>query len=285
MRQQTIERTDVLDKVKVLATLPDGFHVTTGMVAVYFQVPVKTVESVVEVNRQELESNGYRVLRGADLTEFAAPFGGAANLGLSPMARSVAVFNRKAVLNVGQLLRDSEVARQVRTYLLDVEAGQASTPQIPTSFADALELAAAQARALEQANAALAIAAPKAEAHDRLIENGSDHILNLIAKELKVPQGWLRQRLLAWNWIYVRTADCGALQYIPYADKSEHFSLSELEIPHRTRENCWHVTLKVTPKGREAIRRRLAQEAAEAEPAVTETTVIDGYEITVRRGA
>ncbi|WP_399886694.1 restriction endonuclease [Streptomyces sp. BBFR51] len=36
-------------------------------------------------------------------------------------ARSMAVFSRRAVLNVAMLLRDSEVARQVRVYLLDME--------------------------------------------------------------------------------------------------------------------------------------------------------------------
>ncbi|MGW3622720.1 restriction endonuclease [Streptomyces sp. NPDC000880] len=34
---------------------------------------------------------------------------------------SLAIFSRRAVLNVAMLLRDSEVARQVRTYLLDME--------------------------------------------------------------------------------------------------------------------------------------------------------------------
>ncbi|WP_328981745.1 phage antirepressor KilAC domain-containing protein [Streptomyces mirabilis] len=267
MRDQTIDRTDVLDKVKALVTLPDSFHVTTEMVATYFDVPVKTIESVVEDNRTELEERGYRVLRGEELKTFAAPFGGVANLGLSPMARSLALFTRKAVLNVGQLLTKSEVSKQIRTYLLDVEERQTSAFQLPTSFAEALELAAAQARSLEQATAALEIAAPKAEAHDRLIANGNDHILNLVATELRVKVTQLRQQLQEWAWIYVRSADCGALQYVPYASKREYFSLKEKEIPHNSRENCWHVTLHVTPKGREAIRRKLAQESLE--PAVT----------------
>lgn len=49
------------------------------------------------------------------------PSGGVANLGLSPKARSLAIFSRRAVLNVGMLLRDSQVARALRTYLLNVE--------------------------------------------------------------------------------------------------------------------------------------------------------------------
>lgn len=38
------------------------------------------------------------------------------------------MFPRRAVLNVGMLLRDSEVARQVRTYLLDAEAEVRTRP-------------------------------------------------------------------------------------------------------------------------------------------------------------
>ncbi|MBZ6258907.1 phage antirepressor KilAC domain-containing protein [Streptomyces olivaceus] len=266
MRTQTIERTDVLDKVKTLVTLPDSFHVTTEMVASYYEVPVSTLDSLVSANFEEPTENGRRVLQGSELTAFATPFGGVANLGLSPKARSLAVFNRRAVLNVGQILTRSEVARAVRTQLLNVQ--ESSAPRIPGSFAEALELAAAQARQLEQATAALEIAAPKAEAHDRLIADGSDHILRIIAAELKVKEHWLRQQLLDWGWIYSRWAGCGALQYVPYADKRDCFSLKEKEIPHHSREGCWHVTLQVTPKGREAIHRRLARQDVGPAPTV-----------------
>ncbi|MCQ1575451.1 hypothetical protein [Streptomyces parvus] len=149
MRAQTIGRVDVLDKVKALALLPDGVHATTEIVAAYYEVPLTTIESVVEGNRDELAANGRRVLRGSELREFAAPYGGAANLGLHHNTRSLADFSRRAVLNVGQLLTESSVAKQVRTYLLDVEA----TPSpftIPTTFAGALALAAQQAAELEE---------------------------------------------------------------------------------------------------------------------------------------
>ncbi|WP_051860130.1 hypothetical protein [Streptomyces anulatus] len=122
MRAQAADRVDVLGKVKALALLPDDMHATTDMVATYYEVPVKTIESVVEGNQAELADNGRHVLRGAELQTFAAPFGGVANLGLSPKARSLAVFSRRAMLNVGMLLTESPVARQVRTYLLTAEA-------------------------------------------------------------------------------------------------------------------------------------------------------------------
>src|SRR3954471_21994970 len=38
LRDSVIERTDALDKVKILTMLPDGVHVTTRIVAAYFEV-------------------------------------------------------------------------------------------------------------------------------------------------------------------------------------------------------------------------------------------------------
>lgn len=38
LRTTVLDRTHVLDKVKALALLPDGIHVTTAMVASYYEV-------------------------------------------------------------------------------------------------------------------------------------------------------------------------------------------------------------------------------------------------------
>ncbi|MFE0451622.1 phage antirepressor KilAC domain-containing protein [Streptomyces sp. NPDC058914] len=162
--------------------------------------------------------------------------------------------------------------------------------RIPSTFAEALELAAAQARELEQTQAALEAATPKIEAHDRLIADGDDRILRTIAAELRVKEHWLRQQLVEWGWIYVRTADCGALQYAAYASKRDYFATKEKEIPHHSRGGCWHATLLVTPRGREAIRRKLDKQNAEPAtpippraiaPAPTEAQI---YSM-IRRGA
>ncbi|MFI5756026.1 restriction endonuclease [Streptomyces sp. NPDC051569] len=88
---------------------------TTAMVAAYFQVAVKTIESLVLDHRDELEANGYRVLTGTELTSFKEVSG------IPSRSRALALYPRRTVLNVAMLLRDSEVARQVRTYLLDTE--------------------------------------------------------------------------------------------------------------------------------------------------------------------
>ncbi|MFF4686579.1 restriction endonuclease [Streptomyces sp. NPDC001307] len=115
LRGSVLDRTDVLDRVKALSLLPDGMHVTTAMVAAYFNVGLKAVESVVVDHREELEASGYRVLAGTELTSFKEV------CGIRSRSRSLALYPRRAVLNVAMLLRDSEVARQVRVYLLDME--------------------------------------------------------------------------------------------------------------------------------------------------------------------
>lgn len=154
MRAATIDRTDVLDRVGGLAMLPDDMHATTDGVASFYEVPVSTIESVVEGNKVELEFNGRRVLKGAELREFAAPFGGVAKLGLHHNTRSLAVFSRRAILNVGQLLTESTVARQVRTYLLEVEviasSGQktAALAQTKAPAGDDLDLLEGMVRAM-----------------------------------------------------------------------------------------------------------------------------------------
>ncbi|MGW0629891.1 restriction endonuclease [Streptomyces sp. NPDC002758] len=115
LRNSVLDRTDVLDRVKALSLLPDGMHVTTAMVAAYFQVGIKAIRSLVVDHREELEVSGYRVLSGPELSSFKELSG------IQSHTRSLALFSRRAVLNVAMLLRDSEVARQVRVYLLDME--------------------------------------------------------------------------------------------------------------------------------------------------------------------
>jgi hypothetical protein len=143
MRAQTAGRVDVLDKVKALALLPDGVHATIEIVAGFFESTTDAIEKVVQRNRKELEENGYTVLRGAEYRSFAADNLSAAN----PKTRTAALFTRRTILNVGQLLTESDVARQVRTYLLDVE--EIATPEQKSTAIQKAADAEAQLRAIE----------------------------------------------------------------------------------------------------------------------------------------
>ncbi|MEU8186056.1 hypothetical protein [Micromonospora carbonacea] len=116
LRAQHSTRTDVLDRVKALSLLPDNTHATTEIVAGYYEVDTETIKKLVQRNRDELTENGLRVLRGEELRQFDGD-----SLSLSKV-RQLALFTRRTVLNVGQLLTGSPVAERVRRYLLDVEA-------------------------------------------------------------------------------------------------------------------------------------------------------------------
>ncbi|MDJ0342181.1 hypothetical protein QMK19_03145 [Streptomyces sp. H10-C2] len=114
-RQQYGTRIDVLEKVRTIPLLPDSLHVTTEGVAAYFDVAIEAIKSLVKDNRGELEANGYDVLTGQELRSLKAL------CGITSQARSLALFDRRTLLNVAMLLTQSEVARQVRRYLLDSE--------------------------------------------------------------------------------------------------------------------------------------------------------------------
>lgn len=146
MRTQTAGRVDVLDKVKALALLPDGVHATTEIVAAYYEVGVDAVESVVRRNRSELEENGLRTLRGTELREYKKATDGQVDSRLG-RSGSLRLFTRRSILNVGQLLAESIVARQVRTYLLNVE--ETATPEQRATAIEKAATAEAQLRAIE----------------------------------------------------------------------------------------------------------------------------------------
>ncbi|GAA0663225.1 hypothetical protein GCM10010193_13240 [Kitasatospora atroaurantiaca] len=157
MRGTLVGRTEALDKVKALRLLPDGVHVTTRMVADYFGVHEEAVNSVVRRHREELRESGMALLKGADLQDFLV-----VNMTTrkSP-GRGLTVFPRRAVLNVAMLLRDSEVARQVRAHLLDLaERPAESAGRWPEAMVAEIAERAALAvrdelRELREANAAL----------------------------------------------------------------------------------------------------------------------------------
>ena len=134
MRDSLVERLDVLDKVGSLLLLDELQMATTEQVAKYFSSPNKEVsKSVIEMcvknNREEIESDGYKVWKKSDFNETKIDLVSSTRtnftikLGEEEVTisnRGVALFPKRAILRVGMLLRDSEVAKELRTRLLDI---------------------------------------------------------------------------------------------------------------------------------------------------------------------
>ncbi|GAA2990227.1 hypothetical protein GCM10017559_07800 [Streptosporangium longisporum] len=146
LRAEHMGRVDVLDKVKAISLLPDDTHADVAIVATYYEVGTGTIDSLVRRNRAELERNGLRVIKGEEYREFATVTLKIAN----SKARSTTLFSRRTILNVGQLLVESPVAKSVRSYLLDVE--ELAPPEIRTEALERAALSRAQVLMLKAAD-------------------------------------------------------------------------------------------------------------------------------------
>ena len=146
LRESLIDRTEVLDRVKKLTLLPDDLHVTVEMAASYYEVGKEAIKSVIKDHRDELESDGLKVLRGSEITEFARSFEDPANF--SNKTRSLILIPRRALLRIGMLLRDSAVAKQVREYLLNVEEVARKDAPVVIDEATKLQLQKQRAEAM-----------------------------------------------------------------------------------------------------------------------------------------
>ncbi|NKW87072.1 hypothetical protein [Bacillus cereus] len=124
-----MDRVDVLEKVKGLLLLPGMEMATTQQVATFYRVPKQAILSLVHDNRKEVEGDGYTTLRGKDLVnsleEYTTIIRGkghyALESGVNISYSNNGLFPKRAILRVGTLLRDSEVSKEVRTQLLNIE--------------------------------------------------------------------------------------------------------------------------------------------------------------------
>ncbi|MFG2735986.1 hypothetical protein ACGFX7_14350 [Streptomyces harbinensis] len=134
LRENTRGHTEVLDKVKALALLPDGLHVTTEIVAEYFVVHRSTIRTLVARHREELNESGLTVVEGSDLQEFESYMMQLSNESYpQAMRRRLTLYTRRTVLNIAMLLRDSAVAWEVRAYLLDAVEGNTAAGAVLNS--------------------------------------------------------------------------------------------------------------------------------------------------------
>lgn len=118
VRDQFINQTDVLDKVKALITLPINEYVETKKVAEYFEVNDVNLRAILARNKEEFKSDGVVTMMGAELKYFK---GQLIELhGITLKARSmITLFTKKAVLRMGMMLESSPVAKEIRNYLLN----------------------------------------------------------------------------------------------------------------------------------------------------------------------
>ena len=148
LQEQYISRVDVLDKVKDLFLIPAMECMTPKQVADYYEVPVDTIRTTYKMNREELVSDGamtrsigdIKSLIGCESTyQNITNCRGGIEITIDENTKvfipnaGIILYPKRAILRVGMLLRDSKIAKEVRTQLLNiVEVAQEEKPEIIT---------------------------------------------------------------------------------------------------------------------------------------------------------
>jgi len=131
LREQLAGRVEVLEKVKSLLLIPQTDIATVKQVAEFYEVDIKTIEKITERNKEELKEDGFKLSSykdflnlqnvGLEMLKGKAIFTFSKENQLTVPMRGLKVFPRRAILRVGMLLRDSNIAKEVRTQLLNIE--------------------------------------------------------------------------------------------------------------------------------------------------------------------
>nr|DAZ62302.1 MAG TPA: hypothetical protein [Caudoviricetes sp.] len=133
LRNELITRTEVLDKVKKLLLIPEMNCMTIRQVADYYEVDIDTLKKCCKRNKDEIILDGVvtktprvfkDLLKGQDVplvqnqTNLVIQIDD--NTRLEIPNRGIKCFSKRAVLRIGMLLRDSKIAQEVRTQLLNI---------------------------------------------------------------------------------------------------------------------------------------------------------------------
>lgn len=97
-------------------------YLTKESAASFFEVDIRTISRYIEQNNEELTQNGYVVLKGAKLKDFALNGVTSSGKDIDVPAKTtmLGVFDFRAFLNLAMLLSESEKARILRQMMLDI---------------------------------------------------------------------------------------------------------------------------------------------------------------------
>ena len=115
----------VYDEISFPGVLFEGkFRYTKKQVADFFNIDDRTVDRYIEQNKEEIDDSGYEVLTGNRLKAFKLSYGSdidVATIDDSFKKTSIlGVFTFRSFLNIGMILTDSERAKVLRAFLLDI---------------------------------------------------------------------------------------------------------------------------------------------------------------------
>mgnify|MGYP006972159458 CR=1 FL=1 len=123
----------ILESVKDILTIANTDLITVHMATDYFEVGLEAINSLIKDNRGELIENGLKIYKKKD---FLKVLEGHLRNNKQMNGKSILTFNdgyelifpnrgmylmtKRTLLNIGMLLRDSEIAKELRKRILDI---------------------------------------------------------------------------------------------------------------------------------------------------------------------
>lgn len=140
IRDKCVSHYEVLERVKELFLLPDTDLMSINQVAEYYEVSPQWIKDLYTQNKNEIDSDGTKMIKrnhydGSLLkttsvekkqTSVTYIFDNGQVVTINN--RGLKAFSRRAVLRIGMLLQQSDVARRVRDALLDIE--EKASPEV-----------------------------------------------------------------------------------------------------------------------------------------------------------
>jgi len=125
LRNEAVNSTnaDFLDKIKAIQFLTEDMILSIEQIADYYEVSKKSVETIIQRNRDEFEEDGMKVLVGEELREFKSIINAPSIEGVSIGSRinSFTILTKRSLLRVGMILTNCAMASKIRNYLLNLE--------------------------------------------------------------------------------------------------------------------------------------------------------------------
>lgn len=137
--KKNIDKVEMLDQVGKLLSIGKTELSTIKQIAEYFEVAEETIKSVILRHRSELIKDGLRcysydelnksfVIKLLSQTQYTKTIDISGEKMTIPN-RGLSLFTKRAVLRIGMLLRDSKVATELRSKLLNIVEAAENTPQ------------------------------------------------------------------------------------------------------------------------------------------------------------
>ena len=137
---------NIMNEYKTITTINNMEYETLDRVAEYFEVDYKCISKLIERHREELINNGLLVLSGSNtrdyLGRYKVSFHNYRGYFIAENRKfnnkSNTLVNKRCFLNIAMLLRDSKVAQDIRSKILDIVLNE--NPKTEISTVDNTEL-------------------------------------------------------------------------------------------------------------------------------------------------